>query len=375
MRSPRRWFSGLHAALVLLSLLLGPKASTAVDTYTVILLNPMTFVSGINSSGIVSGNIGSVLTSSNEAAYWDGSAPVPIGTLGGDFSQAFDVGDSGAVVGESLNAAGESQAFVWDGLSMSELPTLGGDSGVARSINDFAVVVGRAEIPGIANYSHAVRWTNGQAFDLGTLGGTVSEAWDINGSGQIVGWARTPTISSRAALWENGTVTDLGTLGGTLSHANAINDAGQIVGQAQVTGNTTWHACLWEAGGVLDIGTLGGSQSEAFDINASGQIVGQSQMSTGGAGGFLWEDGTLYRITDLLVPEDAAWSITSAQAINDDGWIAGWGRLGNGTYPVLLQPATAASVPSMDRTGFLLLTLALVCGASAALRSTRVAHA
>jgi probable HAF family extracellular repeat protein len=118
-----------------------------------------------------------------------------LGTLGGNYSEAYVVSANGTVVvGLAANAAGQPRAF---------------------------------------------RWTaSGGMQDLGTLGGGFSRAWGVSADGAVVvGWAGNAAAQSRAFRWTasggmedlNTTYASLLTNGSTLIIAYAISPDGRYI--------------------------------------------------------------------------------------------------------------------------------------------------
>ncbi len=132
-------------------------------------------------------------------------------------------------------------------------------------------------------------------------------------------------------------MTDLGTLGGTASIAFGINSEGQVVGNSQTTGNIASHAMLFSDGTTSDLGTLGGTFSSAYGINDPGEIVGFADTPTG-RDAFLYSDGNMYDLNNLVDSSGTGWNLSWAHAINDSGWIVTDGIFDGNTHTILLTP-------------------------------------
>lgn len=153
---------------------------------------------------------------------------------------------------------------------------------------------------------------------------------DVNNKGQVVGSYFTST-GDRAFLWEKGIRKDLGSLGGSFSIAYAINDAGQIVGVSSLPNESAVHGFLWQNGVMKDLGTLGaiepfgGPTSEAVAINAKGRVVGWSLTASYATRAFLYEGGTMKRLTGLET------TVARASGIDSVGRVVG--HLGETSAP------------------------------------------
>lgn len=169
-----------------------------------------------------------------------------LGTLGGTYSYAYDISESGVVVGQAQDPSGRSRAFMWTQAGgMVNLDTLGGSSSYASAISENNEIVGRVRLA--SGDSRAFRWTPTSGMvDLGTLGGTYSSAVDISENGEVAGVARIASGDDHAFLWTQvDGMRDLGTLGGRYSYPADISANGFVVGQASITGDSEYHAALW----------------------------------------------------------------------------------------------------------------------------------
>jgi probable HAF family extracellular repeat protein len=244
-----------------------------------------------------------------------------LGSLGGNYSEAYAINPRGQIVGYSLTPSGETHAFLWQDGVMRDLGTPGGRFSYAMGINAAGQVVGYGDSASAT--THALLWEDGKMEDLGTLGGA-SEARAINAAGQIVGSSSVFGTGSHAFLWEKGVMVDLGTVpGGTASGADAINSAGQVAGAVFAGGD--FHAALWVNSVITDLGTLGGQHSFGRGINSSGQVVGYSNTPDGQTHAFLWQGGTMSDLGTLGGPNSLAFDINSSGQVVGSSSLAGSG--------------------------------------------------
>jgi probable HAF family extracellular repeat protein len=160
---------------------------------------------------------------------------------------AYDINNTGLVVGSADGSDGESGACLWDADGASDLGGLsGGRWNEAREINDSGELI-LWGVPAGGSEKHAAYWS-GEAgspvVDLGTFGGRESWAIDLNNDGLIVGWADMADSSRHAFVWDGAEMIDLGTLGGLSSTAYAINEDGIIAGAARDSQNVM-RAVIW----------------------------------------------------------------------------------------------------------------------------------
>jgi probable HAF family extracellular repeat protein len=287
---------------------------------------------------------------------------------GFEVAEAVAVNDVGQVAVTGEGSPQSYRGFLWEEDTWTDLGVLPGrDWCIPEDID------GLGRIVGTCLYGERVAafiWDSGGMTDLGTLSGS-ARAYGINQVGQVVGHCRATQPGGngeqRAFLWENDVMTELGPLPvQDNSQAFGLNDLGDVAGSSWYpTGPYSLsvdRATLWRDGGaeIVDLGRTPGPpvcsgepfypDNIALAINNRGQIVGHAQCiaSGGSLAAFLWQDGVMYNLNDLI-PPGSGWDLIKALDINDAGEIVGFGLApGGGSYlrAFLLVPANPpVSVP------------------------------
>ena len=318
---------------------------------------------GINAVGNVCG--GSFLSSDlhgggYHAFRWvEGLGMIDAGVLPpGNISEAQGINRGGLMVGGSFVEGFVPHAFLASAtLNLTDLGTLGGEYSYAWDINDQGRVTGEAALE--TGDTHAFLWSSGEMRDLGTLGGTTSVGRSINESGQIAGESRIGIGQAFVAFrfTEGAGMVSLGTLsGGSNSSAYGINDSGQVVGQSDTAPIITQgfssphiflfgkHAFLWtEGAGMVDLGHLGGGTSLERAINNSGVIVGESTLANGESRAFRWTQAGGMVDLNTAIPSNSGWVLRSAWDINDRGQITGEGLHNGASHAYRFNPPELVS--------------------------------
>ncbi len=283
-----------------------------------------------------------------------------ISQYGLDGGRFYDINDSGQGVGftSPFSGQGYSTAFMWDpAQGVIELGGLGGTFSTARAINNNGWVVGQSD-PAPCSEPHVWRsafvWNGSEMIDLGTFGGVDTRAKDINNRGMVVGystyldedpwnsrirafiWLPEPMFGMPAGIHDIDTYS---TEHGQISRGSAINDRGQVVGWATPPGTGLTSFALWLPrpaygldAGMHDLGGFNGVEASAFvkDINNNGEVVFRANKNPNATFGewvaALWRDGEWHDL-NFRIPAEARlrWYLETANAINDRGWICGYG--------------------------------------------------
>ena len=240
----------------------------AYDLGTLRKFGEFSIARGVNDSREVVGYVGPASPSEFTRAFiWDkDNAMRNLGTLGGDFSQAFSISNTSYVTGNAQLTSGSPvrHAFLWHPnlRETRDLGTLGGASSYGTFVNDSGHVVGYSELNGrVASDTrvHAFLYDGSTMRDLGSLGSRTNEtdrsaALGINANDEVVGTTYGDSsgrqIVQVAFLYKNGAMYDLNTLVDAslgayhLQSATGINDEGEIVAQAMDRKTNTVRAVL-----------------------------------------------------------------------------------------------------------------------------------
>jgi probable HAF family extracellular repeat protein len=294
------WENGTLTALTSTGVKNGESDFGAADGTTLTLLTPN--VNTISDRGIILGTGDEVRQpipkATDRALLWEkdnnGTYSLTINDFGKVESYFLDTNESNLIVGRNIDAEEFEKPLYWENGMVTGLAELGGDGGTARGVNENGQIVGYVDSDGILDgtaNNTAILWekdANGvyQLTNLGTFGAEQATLRDINNGGQIIGSTSNGTgataTSTPFLLQADGTFTAIGSLGGNTGSVNGINEFGQVVGASQIAAGTN-HAYVWSNGVLTDLNNLlttpltyNGSVvtlTSATSINEFGQIV------------------------------------------------------------------------------------------------------
>ena len=361
------------AVLALTGVLLGVSGNASAVQYTLTILDTLggtfSYAKGINNSGQVVGSSGTVGNAATRATIWNNGVVSDLGTLGGTDSEAYGINNSGQVAGSAASTTA-LRATIWNNGVASHLDTMEGAQSRAFAINDLGQVVGITRYSADNYMEHATIWSGGVAtiFDSSI---SRSLAYGINDSGQVAGSAY-----SSATQWSGTTRTQLG---GSNSSAYGINEVGQIAGAQTYAGYysgvsytpNSERAAIWSDTTMTDLGTLaGGRNSGARAINELAQAVGYSDGNFNNRHATIWNGTVATDLNTVLFSIGSGWVLTEATGINDLGQIIGdaTNSTTGATQGFLLTPINPVPIPA---TALLMLSGIGVMGAAARRRKAK----
>ena len=333
----------------------------------------------INNAGWVMGS-SNTASGSQLATVWLYGFQLPLGTLGGPSSDiAWPVKNNyGLFSGVSetgkhdplnetfscpafgLVSGNSCVAFAWEYGRMQQLPGLGGNNSIGAGDNNLGQIVGWAEndvrdptCDASANQFlqfEATLWERDRSgkWKVRELppypGDPDGAATAINDLGNAVGISGVCDVAIgaysaiHALLWHDEKPMNLGSLGGHgWNTPQAINNRDVVVGFANTSNDVVngqlqfrWVAFVWKKEtGMVSIGTLPGANgkpdamSQATDVNDEGDIVGvsYSDYEFDNPRAFIYSQGKMTALNDLIGSQTARWDISSTGGINDRGEI------------------------------------------------------
>jgi uncharacterized membrane protein len=115
----------------------------------------------------------------------------------------------------------------------------------------------------------------------------------------------------------------------------AINAAGHVAGTVNFPATFGRRPFLYDGSSMIDITSL--ESGTAYALNNSDDVVGKAIYPIIGGRPFLYSQGTLFDLNDLL-PPDSGWTLTDVFGINDAGQMVGYGYHAAQLHAFLLSP-------------------------------------
>ena len=304
-----------------------------------------------------------------------------LGVLPGDtISSASGINNHGDIVGLSSKDYATAQIFLYHNGKMTSVGPFKFAGSNSPDIADGGQInqkqcIGSAASPSGYVQSlphHAVFYSGSRKVDfIMPQGWMMANLSGMNGQGQVIGicWRQVlrsgphwgPFVYDSKARKFSMLPLPPGCLDAAV---NGINDHGQMTGYTWRSGGYSGQAVLWNAGQPVFLQTVPGrDSSEGFGVNNRGEVVGAAGSEPNAAAQLVnshnirlrllvplfrrqWEDhAVLYKggqAQDLntLIPEDADWTLTEANSINDRGQIVGEGVHHGQQRAFLLTPTT-----------------------------------
>src|SRR5579871_6019854 len=240
---------------------------------------------------------------------------------------ALYMNSGGQIVGFGGNLG---NGVIWQSAT-AQPQTLAGNSPAPYGISDGGVIVGQTN----NSFSPVTTaWSDPNTPFTMTSLGIYDTPQGISPDGQIVGW----TYQSNQidfSYWKSYKASPQALQRGTIltsrsTTSMSVNNSGQICGTLQYGGALYWASPTAPVQYLPGYDTSTSDNDSALSINSSGTIVGIAYGSsvttpiTSNYHAVVWKS---LKIQDLnaLIPTGTGWTLTSANGINDQGWIVGMG--------------------------------------------------
>jgi probable HAF family extracellular repeat protein len=313
----------------------------------------------INASGDVTG-YSYTQAKLTHAVIFRGGKVIDLGVVpGANSSVGYGINGYDQVTG-SAGFSLSNHVFLYSAGKMGDLGTAPGyNSSFGAAINDSAQIAGGSGGSGLGGYSPAFLYNAGEFINLPDhfnlasninsiekTGANFFYAYGnvINAAGQIAGGING---NGGAAIYSNGTVSLLNIPPVFAPDiAEGINDTGQTTGYIYYpSGNGETAAFLYSPGKPDNDSTAvipklpNDFYSFGTGINAAGQVVGVSYNPGITSDPFLYTPSQGVINVNSLLPAGSKWTLTDAEAINDNGQITGAGINPQGyQHAYLLSP-------------------------------------
>lgn len=322
-------------------------AQPAPPSYTVSQVAPPPNNDNVSYPVLQINNSGQIMWDLNGLYRLDGTSWTHVGD---NTTNGIAMNNAGDIVGRTLISIGGSQynhAFLFAGNYLYDIGTMSnGDDSYAVALNDSDEVIGWSYTNGDAGQG-AFYWKSGTFVPISPLPfpyNNSAGAVSINNAGQVVAISASGDSENHnhMFIWtKDGVSKDIGTPPPPFDYGipQAISASGSVVGYANENATGKQHPFYYNGMSIVDIGTLGGDFSRAVAINRSEQIVGFSTTASGSGAAFLYQNGTMYDLNNLI-PVNSGWKLIEAICINDTGQIVGDGTYQGQPCVFLLTPTS-----------------------------------